>query len=118
MNRARRISVVVALSAYVLEATAIHFLHDHSSARPACHGGECVAAHAGSTDEHDGQPCSGTDCEDSCFACRFLAVKAIQVEVIAVVERIEAVRPLQVPQPAFVSADRPALFLSRAPPCV
>jgi hypothetical protein len=119
MVKAKRFSVAISLAGYLLAATAIHFLHDHSA------GGHCcgeAAGHFGCEDEtshsHAGHGVPLTNCEDSCFACRFHAVKSIAPVVAAVVEQIEVVRLVEWSRPVFTPVERPALPVSRAPPCV
>jgi len=119
MVTAKRFSVVVALAGYLLATTAVHLLHDHSAANHRC--GE-AAGHAtcddGMAGPHSGHGSPVSDCEDSCFACRFLAAKSIAPVLVTVAVRVEVVRPIKRPLPVFTPAERPSLPLSRGPPCV
>jgi hypothetical protein len=119
MVNEKRFSVAISLAGYLLAATAIHFLHDHSA------GGHCCGEVAGHVDCDDGpsHPHSGhgfppINCEDSCFACRFHAVKSIAPVIATVVEQIEVVRLVEWSRPVFTPGERPALPLSRGPPRV
>ncbi len=125
----RRFSVVLALAGYLLAMTTVHFLHDHSVADHDCAG--CRTGHHGHGDaasdddsgqhsggQHSGDQCPSNNCEDSCFACRVLAVKSIAPTLVAVAEQVEFIRPTEEPTPVFTPAERPALPLSRAPPSV
>jgi len=125
----KRISVVLSLALYLVATTAVHALHNHSTSECCCHGvhglgcaedGEaddrhdCASPLKGST--HEAAPFHSGDCEDSCFACRFLAAKSIASVAVAIVERSEAICPLDPPQPVFTPLARPDLPLSRGPP--
>jgi hypothetical protein len=115
MLRLRRGWVAVSLSAYVLAAMAVHFLHDHG-AQHACCPAESTAADSTSAPHHDGD-CPGGPCEDSCFACRYLAIQSIAPAIVAPAALITVVEPVPEPETKLVSADRPALQLTRGPPC-
>jgi hypothetical protein len=118
MLRVRRGWVAFSLSAYLLAATAVHFLHDHSGSHDHC-AGVCAAAtpvHSTSAPHGDGE-CPAGSCEDSCFACRILAIQSIAPAIVAPAALIAVVEPLAEPCCRFVSADRPALPLTRGPPC-
>jgi hypothetical protein len=125
----KRISVFLSLALYLVATTAVHALHDHSTSDGCCHGvhalccaedGEsddchhCASDHKGSTHQAP-RPHSG-GCEDSCFACRFLAAKSIAPVAVAIVERCEVIRPVDPPQPVFTPLVRVDLPLSRGPP--
>jgi hypothetical protein len=115
MLRLRRGWVAVSLSAYVLAAMAVHFLHDHG-AQHACCPAESTAADSTSAPHHDGD-CPGGPCEDSCFACRYLAIQSIAPAVVTPAALMTVVEPVPEPKCKLVSADRPALQFSRGPPC-
>jgi hypothetical protein len=123
----KRFLVALSLAAYFVATTAIHALHDHSGADHCCHelhglcrtAGESEGAHAATGHEdinRGGSPIHPADCEDTCFACRFLAAKSIAPVVVAVIEHIEVIRPLDPPQWTFTPLVRPDLPLSRGPP--
>jgi hypothetical protein len=124
ITRANRFSVVVALAFYTLAATAIHCFHDHSGAGHLCDGHACGMAHhdadsaAASHHEEEKSPCKSGDCEDSCLACRLLALKSIAPAIVAVAERVETFAPLEAPPYVCTPVVRPALPLSRGPPSV
>ena len=112
MIEAKRISVAFSLAAYLLATTAVHALHDHSAAGHCCHNelscddgafptehGDCADA-CDESARHDGHS-SPTNCEDSCFACRFLAAKAMPAAVVLPVDRLETVCQLEVLPPAL-----------------
>src|SRR5579871_5336793 len=104
MLRLRRGWVAVSLSAYLLAAVAVHYLHDHG---PHC----CCPAESAASAEaprHDGD-CPSSPSEDSCFACRFLAIQSIAPAVVAPAALITVVEPVPEPTCKLVSADRPAL---------
>jgi hypothetical protein len=123
----KRISVALSLAAYLVATTAIHALHDHSGGEHCGRelhdlcgtAGESEGAHAAADHEdvnRGGSPIHPADCEDSCFACRFLAAKSIAPVEVAVIEHIEIIRSLDPPQRAFTPLARPDLPLSRGPP--
>jgi len=118
MVNAKRFSVAISLAGYLLATTAIHFLHDHSAHGHCCGEAACHVEGDESSHSHADHGAPPTNCEDSCFACRFHAVKSIAPVVAAVIEQIEIVRPVEWSQPIFTPVDRPALPLSRGPPCV
>ena len=126
----KRLSVISSLAAYLLAATAIHALHDHSagghcshnelscdfgaSHAEHCKGSQSVDASDESAGHH--RQSSPNNCEDSCFACSFLAVKSIVAAVVLPVERFETVCQLEPVQRAFVSSARIECSLCRGPP--
>jgi hypothetical protein len=120
MINPKRISVVFSLAAYLLATTVVHALHDHSatcnrhSESPACAGPGCDPAGFGS--EHHDSPSHSGDCEDSCLACRLLAVKSIAAVTVEVVQQTEVLQ--QVVARPCISAPvvRPDLPFSRGPP--
>src|SRR5271167_4363285 len=91
----KRISVAFSLAAYLLATTVVHALHDHSatgdchSESQACAGASCDPAEHHDSPSHSGAPSHSGDCEDSCFACRFLAVKSIAAVAVEVAEQTE-----------------------------
>jgi hypothetical protein len=141
MIDSKRISVAFSLATYLLATTVVHALHDHSATGncrsesqaclgpgstcpgcdpaefDACHGQQCDAANAGHRSAHHDSPSHSDNCEDSCFACRFLAAKSIAADDVEVVQRTEVLRQV-VPRPC-ISAPvvRPDLPFSRGPPC-
>jgi hypothetical protein len=135
----KRISVALSLALYLVATTAVHALHNHSTSECCCHGehglgcaedGEsgqgrhchgdpCHCCHGASVPKgsaHEAPPAHSRDCEDSCFACRFLAAKSIATVAVAIVERSEVFCPLDPPQPVFTPLAQPDLPLSRGPP--
>jgi hypothetical protein len=127
----KRISIGLSLALYLVATTAVHALHNHATSECCCHGGHAsCCADDGEDDAHDdaaaglngsthgGQPSHPVDCEDSCFACRFLAAKSIAPVAVAIIERCEIVRPLDPPRPVLALAAQPDLPLSRGPPAV
>jgi hypothetical protein len=127
MTRLQRILVVLSLASYLLATTAIHALHDHSAAGHCCHNelscddgafptkhGDCADA-CDESARHDGHS-SPTNCEDSCFACRFLAAKAMPAAVVLPVDRLETVCQLEVLPPALAPHTQLECFLCRGPP--
>ena len=102
----KRISVVCSLGAYLLATTAVHTLHDHSEcdhcspkAQPflgSANACVCDHCHSDANDDaaHSRLPSHCPDCEH-CFACRFLAAKAISAVNFAIVEQSEAVRQFE-----------------------
>jgi hypothetical protein len=125
----KRISVALSLALYLVATTAVHALHKHPTSDCCCHGahglgcaedGEsddchhCASVPNGST--HEAPPPHSGDCEDSCFACRFLAAKSIAPVAVAIVERSEVICPLNPHQPVFTPLARRDLPLSRGPP--
>src|SRR5579872_4193977 len=131
----RRISVVLSLVAYLFATTAISALHNHSAGDPCCsgldatfaacdpddacgrHAHDCDSAHAANGSAQHGFPARSHDHERTCFACRFLAAKAIVSVAVAVDERTEVLRQVEPRQHVFASAVRPELPFSRGPPC-
>jgi hypothetical protein len=101
MFRSKRFFTVLSLAGYLLATTAIHALHDHScsdhSASGLCcqHESAADSAHACDESAHHGGHSAPTNCEDSCFACRFLAAKSIVPAVVLPVERFETVCPVE-----------------------
>jgi hypothetical protein len=127
----KRISIIWSLALYLVATTAVHALHNHSTSECCCcHDvrGFCCAD-GGEADDHDDAPGlngspHGTppfhpaNCEDSCFACRFLAAKSIAPVAVAIIERSEFVRPVDPPRLIFTLPVRRDLPLSRGPPTV
>jgi hypothetical protein len=132
----KRISVALSLALYLVATTAVHALHNHATSECCCHGAHGLGcAEDGESDPCPHEPChhghchdrlcdstqeappahSG-DCEDSCFACRFLAAKSIAAVAVAIVERSEVFCPVDPPQPVFTPLAQPDLPLSRGPP--
>jgi hypothetical protein len=127
MTERRRFSVVFSLAAYLLATSAVHALHDHS-ATGNCRSESQACAGLGSTsagcDADESPGChaphdspSHSDCEDSCFACRFLAAKSIAAVAVELVQRTEVLQQVVPPQGVSVPAVRPYLPFSRGPPC-
>lgn len=125
----KRISVVLSLALYLVATTAVHALHNHSASDRCRHGlhdlccaeasecdgcPACASVHQYSTHEAP-LPHSG-GCEDSCFACRFLAAKSIAPIAVAIVEHCEVICPIDPPRPVVAPLVRPDLPLSRGPP--
>jgi hypothetical protein len=115
MLRVRRGWIACSLSAYLLAAMSVHFLHDHGDSHDHCPSACCTAGESPSAPHEHGE-CPAGPCEDSCFACRFLAIHSIAPAVVAPVELVTAVEPVAEPHCRFVSAPRPALPLTRGPP--
>jgi hypothetical protein len=131
----RRNSVVLSLVAYLFATTAIDALHNHSAGDPCCSGldatcAACDSDHSSGRHAHDGDlanaakgtahhgfPAPSHDRERNCFACRFLAAKAIVAVAVVVVERTEILHQVEPPQHVFVAVIRPELPFSRGPPC-
>ncbi len=131
----RRNSVVLSLVAYLFATTAIDALHNHSAGDPCCSDGDAICAvgdaeHSCGLHTHDGDsalaangsahsgfPARSHDHERNCFACRFLAAKAIVSVAVAVVERTEVLHQVEQQQPLFAPTIRPDLPFSRGPPC-
>jgi hypothetical protein len=111
----RRTWVACALSAYLLAALSVHFMHQHGD----CHehsAGVCSPATFPSTPhQHEGSPAGS--CEDSCFACRFLAIQSLAPAIVAPAAVVAVVEPLPEPCVRLVAADRLSLPLTRGPPC-
>jgi hypothetical protein len=115
--------------------TAIDALHNHAAGDACCSGldAACAArdldhacgphahdtdsAHAANESTHDGFPARSHDHERNCFACRFLAAKAIVSVAVVVVERTEVLYQIEQQQPLFAPTIRPDLPFSRGPPC-
>jgi hypothetical protein len=127
MIGSKRILVVLSLAGYLLATTAIHALHDHSASAHCCHNelsgdarafqkddGDCADA-CNESARHD-RHSSPTNCEDSCFACRFVATKSIVPAVVLPVERFETVCQLEPLQPAFAPFTQLECSLCRGPP--
>jgi hypothetical protein len=127
MTRSKRILVALSLASYLLATTAIHALHDHSAAGHCCHNelscndaashtehGDCADAYDESARHERHSP--PTNCEDSCFACRFLAAKSLPAAVVLPVERLEAVCQLEVLPPAIAPFTQLECTLCRGPP--
>jgi hypothetical protein len=115
----KRIAVALSLAGYLLATTAIHLLHDHaahcghaelSSSTEGCHD----APSHGAAGHHEHSPPS--DCEDSCFACRFVAAKTILPAVVLPVERFETVCQVEPQQPVFTPVTQVECSLCRGPP--
>jgi hypothetical protein len=124
MSRLQRFSVVFALAGYLLATTAVHALHDHSVSGHTCLNELSRAAgalHADHCDDCDssaghGRPASPTNCEDSCFACRFLAAKTIVPAVVVPPERFETVCQLEPTPPESAPSAPLECTLCRGPP--
>jgi hypothetical protein len=115
MLKVRRGWVAFSLSAYLLAAMGVHFLHDHGGSHDHCLAA-CPTAESSPAPHSDGE-CPAGPCEDSCFACRFLAIQSIAPEIVTPAALIAVVEPVPDACCRFVSADRPALPLTRGPPC-
>jgi hypothetical protein len=128
----RRNSAVLSLVAYLFATTAIDALHNHAAGDACCSGFDAACAacdldhscgpHAHDCDSaqgsrHDGFPARSHDHERNCFACRFLAAKAIVAVAVVVVERTEVLHQVEQQQPLFAPTIRPDLPFSRGPPC-
>ena len=134
MVASRRIFAVLSLAGYLLATTAIHALHDHSagghSAAGHCchhelscqigefdiHGDGAHSAEACDESAHHGHHSLPSNCEDSCFACRFLAAKTIAPAVVLPVERFETVCQLETVPRALVPVTQIECSLCRGPP--
>jgi hypothetical protein len=126
MTASKRIFVVLSLANYLAAATAIHALHDHSAAGHCCHEQSCVAgafdteggdcADASAESAHHGGHSSPTNCEDSCFACRFLAAKSLPPAITLPVDRFETVCQLEFLRLAFTPLTQTECSLCRGPP--
>lgn len=124
----KRISVVFSLAFYLLATTAVHALHNHSTSECCCHdvhGFSCEGGDHHNDDapglnglRHDAPPFHPAHCEDSCFACRFLAAKSIAPVAVAIIEDSEIVRLVDPPRPIFAPAARRDLPHSRGPPAI
>jgi hypothetical protein len=126
MLRSKRISVAWSLAGYLLATAAVPALHDHSA--HAHHGLACVEANGEHADEgtndgglngHDGQHRHSqvpAPCDDSCFACRLLAVKCVAPATLVVVESVGMVCLVEETPRPFCPAERLSLPLSRGPP--
>jgi hypothetical protein len=117
----KRIAVVLSLASYLLASTAIHALHDHSASGHRCHAEQ--SCDIGAFHQRHDDCCAGgdrhsspTNCEDSCFACRFVAAKSILPAVVLPVERFETVCHVEQLQPAFAPVTQPECSLCRGPP--
>jgi hypothetical protein len=127
MTGSRRILVVLSLASYLLATTAIHALHDHSASAHCCHNELSCAAGAFDKDHGDSADAcdesarhdrhsSPTNCEDSCFACRFVAAKSIVPAVVLPVERFETICQVEPPQHDFAPFIQVECSLCRGPP--
>jgi hypothetical protein len=126
MSRLQRISVVFSLAGYLLATTAVHALHDHSASCAnelstgfsALHAEHCDGSDgANCNDPADhGRPGSPSSCEDSCFACRFLAAKTIVPAIVVPVERFETVCQLEPTPPESAPSAQFECALCRGPP--
>lgn len=135
----KRIAVVLSLASYLLASTAIHALHDHSGSQHSAAGhsgsGHSAAGHCchaertcdlgASRQIHNGDACDEsaghdhslpTNCEDSCFACRFVAAKSILAAIVLPVERFETLCQIEPPQPTFTPLTQVECSLCRGPP--
>jgi hypothetical protein len=128
MIRLRRIPVVFSIVGYLLATTAVHALHDHSA-----HGHHSLGYSGAATDEigevssppspgGEGEhphhhPSGPTSCDESCFACRLLAVKCVAAAPLVVVPSIAVVCPIAQPARSPLPFERPSQPLSRGPPC-
>jgi hypothetical protein len=130
MIRSKRIPVVFSIVGYLLATTAVHALHDHSAhAHPslACSGEAAedrdevfvFSPHSpdGEGEHSHHHPFGPTSCDDSCFACRLLAVKCVAAAPLVVVPSIAVVCPIAQPARSFFPFQRPTQPLSRGPPC-
>ncbi len=128
MIRLRRIPVVFSIVGYLLATTAVHALHDHSGhghhslecsgAAPHEPGGVSNPRSPDGEGEHPHHHPSGpTSCDESCFACRLLAVKCVAAATIVVVPSIAVACPIAQPARSFFPFRRPSQPVSRGPPC-
>jgi hypothetical protein len=123
MVSGKRVWIVASLIAYLLATSFVHALHDHSAAGHCCDETQAVSWQATRAEcdakesAHRGVPTHADDHESSCFACRFLAAKAIVPVAVVVVERIEVLHQVEPQQHLFAPAIRPELPFSRGPPC-
>jgi hypothetical protein len=98
---------------------AVHFLHDHGDCHDQSHA-DCTAANSTSDSTsapHHGEECPGGSCEDSCIACRFLAIQSISPAIVTPPPLVAVVELIPEPCCRFVSAERISLPLTRGPPC-
>jgi hypothetical protein len=128
----KRVLVVSSLVAYLLATTSVQALHDHSGPAHHCsccggifesgvapenRGEDCCAEHAdgesGGSHHHSGSK----SCDESCFACRLLAVKGVAPTAFAVAPHITAVFQVEPRARSFFPLHRPSQPLSRGPPC-
>lgn len=122
----KRIAVALSLASYLLASTAIHALHDHSG--HCCHAGlpcdgvalghshhDCSNSAEACHDAAD-RPSSPANCEDSCFACRFVAAKTIVPAIVLPVERFETVCQVEPQEPGFAPLTQVECSLCRGPP--
>jgi len=127
MTGSKRILVVLSLAGYLLAATAIHALHDHSASAHCCHNGHSCDAgafdkdHGDSADACDDSAChdrhsSPSNCEDSCFACRFVAAKSIVPAIVLPVERFETACQLEPLPRTWAPIAQVDCSLCRGPP--
>jgi hypothetical protein len=128
MIRSKRIPVVFSIVGYLLATTAVHALHDHSGHahhRLACSGATTEEGGEASSrggpdggDEHSHHhPFGPTCCDESCFACRLLAVKCVAAASLAVILSIAPVYLIEQTARSFFPLQRPSQPLSRGPPC-
>jgi hypothetical protein len=130
MMRSKRVKVVLSLVGYLLATVGVQALHDHSAhhcsgctheARDVAANADCndccaEGGHAGEDGDSHHRPHGPTRCEDSCFACRLLAVKGVAPATFTVVENVGVVYLIERRVPAFYAPPRPSLPLSRGPP--
>jgi hypothetical protein len=133
MIRAKRFPAVFSIVGYLLATTAVQALHDHSG-----HAHHCRQCHVTSEDgtaadeigdaccsdtghdktEHPLRHRSGpTSCDESCSACRLLAVKCVAPTLFTVVPSVAAVYLVELPARPFFPLQPPSRPLSRGPPC-
>jgi hypothetical protein len=133
MVRAKRVPVVLSIVGYLLATTAVQALHDHSG--HAHHCGECrVASENGTDADETGSDCHPgtangksdhphghrsvpTNCDESCFACRLLAVKGVAPTIFAVAHSVAALYLIELPARPFFTLQPLSRPLSRGPPC-
>jgi hypothetical protein len=128
MIRLKRIPVVFSIVGYLLATTAVHALHDHSA-----HAHHSLACSGAATEESgdassptspDGgrehshhHPFAPTCCDESCFACRLLAVKCVASAPLAVIPSTAPVYLVEQLARPFFPLQRLSQPLSRGPPC-
>jgi hypothetical protein len=127
----KRLLVVSSLVAYLLATTSVQALHDHSSAAHHCSccgginefgvapesRGECCAEHADGESGRSHHHSGSKSCDESCFACRLLAVKGVAPTAFAVAPHITAVFQVEQTARSYFPHYRPSQPLSRGPPC-
>jgi hypothetical protein len=119
MLRSKRISVALSLAGYLLATTAVQALHDHSAHAHLCLGEVHAPGDDDASDEghHSHRhPHGPAPCDDSCFACRLLAVKCVAPTTFAVVESVGVVCLVEEPVSPLCLPVRLTLPLSRGPP--